>query len=138
MQTLKFQSLDSSYAGRNISGKKVGKELNNNYALKLHRMFDCLDIILNSYHCYLDAKPEEEDGEGRARGRVVNNRFYYFVGSGNNSNLIRSILRKRSWWSESASLAKANLVWTQLKLPEVMQRMQPYRDSWDADYMPFE
>lgn len=102
-------------------------------------MFDCLDIILNSYHCYLEAKSEErEDEVEKARGRVINNKYYYFVGSGNNSNLIRSILRKRSWWSETNSMSKANLVWSQLKIPEVIERVQPFEDTWESEFIPFE
>lgn len=55
MQTLKFESLDGWSVKKNVSGKRMGKE-GNGYAHKLHKMFECLDIILNSYHCYLDLK----------------------------------------------------------------------------------
>lgn len=50
----------------------------------------------------------------------MNNRYYYFIGGGNNANLIRSILSKRSWWVETDILNKANFVWSQLKIQTVL------------------
>lgn len=107
-------------------------------------MFECLDIVLNSYHCFLDnGKPAEEetiavDIDLKARaGRILNNKYYYYVGSGNNGNLIRSIFRKRGWWVETATHSKANLVWSQLKIPEVLERVQCYEDDWNCDFLPF-
>ena len=91
-------------------------------------MFDCLDVILNSYHCCLSQneaiKVEEKEeplgfseSDIKIKSRVMNNKYFFFIGRGNNSNLIRSILRKRSWWTETNNVNKANLVWAQLKIP---------------------
>jgi hypothetical protein len=112
-------------------------------------MFDCLDLILNSYHCFLNQtdiirtedksqSPSSSQNEIRIKSRVINNKYYFFIGRGNNSNLIRSILRKRSWWAETNSVSKANLVWTQLKIPEIISKVKFYEDNWESDFFPFE
>jgi hypothetical protein len=46
----------------------------------------------------------------------------YFVGRGNNSNLIRSLMKKRFWFEEVGSDKEANFVWTQIKLPHLFER----------------
>lgn len=50
-------------------------------------------------------------------------KYKYYIGSGNNCNLIRSLLRKRGWWSEVDHMNKANFVWTQLKIPAVLDKL---------------
>jgi hypothetical protein len=52
--------------------------------------------------------------------KIKNIKYYYYIGNGNNANLIRSIFRKRSWWAEADNIGKANFVWTQLKLPSIL------------------
>lgn len=44
------------------------------------------------------------------------------MGHGNNKNLIVSILKKRWWWSESEDMCSSNFVWTQLKIPSILQK----------------
>lgn len=93
-----------------------------------------MDIILNSFHCSLDNPKryllQKMPIEGVTLGAnsfnpaVKKTRFQYYVGPGNNANLIRSLLRKRSWWVEVDSIAKANLVWTQLKVSAVLDRVE--------------
>jgi hypothetical protein len=46
----------------------------------------------------------------------------YFVGVGNNSNLIRSLMKKRFWFEEVSSDREANFVWTQIKLPHLYEK----------------
>lgn len=41
-------------------------------------------------------------------------KLYYYVGKGNNSMLIRGLMKRRFWWTEG-TLEQANFVWTQLK-----------------------
>jgi len=41
--------------------------------------------------------------------------FKVYIGKGNNSNLIRSILKKRFWIEITKDIQEANFVWTQLK-----------------------
>jgi hypothetical protein len=43
-------------------------------------------------------------------------KFKVFVGRGNNSQLVRSLLKRRSWWSFTERWEEANLIWTQLKI----------------------
>jgi len=40
------------------------------------------------------------------------------VGEGNNSNLIRGIMRRRYWWNQASSKNEEgiNFLWTQLKI----------------------
>jgi hypothetical protein len=39
-----------------------------------------------------------------------------FIGGGNNSNLIKSIIKRRPWWTITDKTQEANLIWTQLKI----------------------
>lgn len=39
-----------------------------------------------------------------------------YVGRGNNSQLVRSLLKRRSWWTFTERWEEATLVWTQLKV----------------------
>ncbi len=93
-------------------------------------MFNCLNIFLNSFHAKLDNKDEDifirtvisnsvnSDGKHRSDKTLKKNdkqKYTYFLGTGNNSNLIRSIFRKRNWWSEVTNINSANFVWTQLR-----------------------
>jgi len=41
--------------------------------------------------------------------------FKIFVGNGNNSNLIKSIIKKRFWFDVTKNREEAHFVWTQLK-----------------------
>jgi hypothetical protein len=58
-------------------------------------------------------------------GRYLNQgeyqrKYKFFIGNGNNRNLIKSILKQRYWWTETNDISSANLVWTQLKhLPSI-------------------
>ena len=65
--------------------------------------------ILRNYGCRI--RKSEED-----------TRFKYFVGKGNNRNLIVSVLRKRWWWAETNDINSANFVWTQLKHRPTIKR----------------
>lgn len=44
--------------------------------------------------------------------------YKFYVGDGNNSNLIRSLFRRRFWWAQASSKQEEglNFLWTQLKL----------------------
>jgi len=44
--------------------------------------------------------------------------YKFFVGEGNNSNLIRGLFRRRFWWAQATSKQEEglNFLWTQLKL----------------------
>lgn len=39
-----------------------------------------------------------------------------YVGKGNNSLMIKGILKRRNWWSICENQSEANFVWTQLKV----------------------
>ncbi|CAD8205623.1 unnamed protein product [Paramecium pentaurelia] len=43
--------------------------------------------------------------------------YYFYVGKGNNGNLLKNLFRQRWWWQEveSLDLSKVNMAWTQLK-----------------------
>ena len=41
----------------------------------------------------------------------------FYVGPGNNSNLIKGVMRRRPWFALTDKVAEANLVWTQIKVP---------------------
>jgi len=49
---------------------------------------------------------------------AINSNYKFFVGEGNNSNLIRGIMRRRYWWNQASSKNEEgiNFLWTQLKI----------------------
>ena len=59
-------------------------------------MISSLDIILNSYVCSLRENIKEYDTTIKNKPK-----YSYYVGKGNNKNLIISILKKRWWWTEA-------------------------------------
>ena len=95
----------------------------NSFQKKIYKMHDCLTIILNSYHCNLLPKKVVEESFHQEGRRKERQRYTYYIGAGNNGNLVRSLMRKRCWWTEVDSTSKANLVWTQLRLPGVLEKM---------------
>ena len=44
------------------------------------------------------------------------NKYKYYLGKGNNSLLVKSLMKRRFWWAEVDDLKQANFVWTQLKI----------------------
>lgn len=40
----------------------------------------------------------------------------FYVGAGNNSNLVKSLLRKRHYFEETTKIKEAHFVWTQIKV----------------------
>lgn len=68
---------------------------------KLNRMFNHFYIILSSFGVYLDRSEEKNTIEGEIKNRKIDKKYTYFVGKGNNKNLIVSILKKRWWWTEA-------------------------------------
>jgi hypothetical protein len=71
-----------------------------------------MTIVMSSFKCKMVEKMQMEKYE---RNKIdANNisktsnkitKFTYFIGYGNNRNLIRSIFKKRWWWSEAASIS---------------------------------
>ncbi len=39
-----------------------------------------------------------------------------YVGPGNNSNLVKGIMRRRPWWTLTSDFKEASFCWTQLKI----------------------
>jgi hypothetical protein len=51
-----------------------------------------------------------------------NHKFKAFVGKGNNSLLVKSLIKRRSsWWTFTEKYEEANLIWTQIKIPEIFR-----------------
>ena len=46
-------------------------------------------------------------------------KYSYYVGSGNNSMLIRVLMKRRPWWYQVKQIENANFVWTQLKIASI-------------------
>lgn len=66
------------------------------------KMVNSNNLVLQSFGLYL----EKDSGDTK---------FKFYVGNGNNCNLIKSILKQRFWWVETNDISAAHLVWTQLK-----------------------
>lgn len=39
----------------------------------------------------------------------------YYVGKGNNCNLVRELMKRRYWFEETKCMGEAQFVWTQIK-----------------------
>ena len=69
----------------------------------------------------------------------MENKYKYYLGKGNNSLLVKSLLKRRFWWVEVDDPKNANFVWTQLKINTYYQ-FQPKSslfekyDKLDEDY----
>lgn len=88
-------------------------------------MIACLDIVLNSFHFALEKEADRsvavhELKSPQAGTKPAQDKFLFFVGKGNNAELVKSIIKKRSWWVETDNPLKANLVWSQLKIKSVI------------------
>jgi len=57
-------------------------------------MINSANLLLTSFGCFLDKKASDV-------------KYKYFVGQGNNRNLIVSIMKKRWWWIETNDSASA-------------------------------
>ena len=79
-------------------------------------MFNFFSIFLASYGVYVEHPstllPQKKK------------KFAYFIGKGNNKNLIISIFKKRWWWTETDTISSADFVWTQLKVHSVLEKQQ--------------
>lgn len=48
-------------------------------------------------------------------------RYKFYLGKGNNYLLVKSLLKRRFWWTVQEDQKKANFVWTQLKVNNFYQ-----------------
>jgi hypothetical protein len=65
-------------------------------------MFNHFSIILYSFGVYLN-KTDDLYGNNslELKTRKNDKKYFYYVGKGNNKNLIVSIFKKRWWWLET-------------------------------------
>ena len=58
----------------------------------------------------------------------------YYIGCGNNHELVRSQFRSRLWWCQTDSMNNANLVWTQWKVSRITKSLPTvYGIPFDLD-----
>ena len=43
-------------------------------------------------------------------------KYKYYLGRGNNRELIKTLMKRRFWWAQTDNINEANFVWTQLKI----------------------
>ena len=94
-------------------------------------MLNFFSIFLSSFGVYQDRPSTLYCLNSSAKKKLK--KFSYFVGSGNNKNLIVSIFKKRWWWTESESMSSADFVWTQLKVKSVMKKQKSMKNSEISD-----
>ena len=49
-------------------------------------------------------------------------KYKYYVGKGNNRQLVIALIKRRFWWVETDDISEANFVWTQLKINSFYQK----------------
>lgn len=57
------------------------------------------------------------------------NRLKAYVGRGNNSLLIKSLLKRRFWWSMDEEPKNSQFVWTQLKVNTYFDLERPNKEE---------
>ena len=90
-------------------------------------MLNFFAIFLSSFAVYKDKPLSLLSTNSSIKKK--SKKFSYFVGSGNNKNLIVSIFKKRWWWTEAESMTSADFVWTQLKMKNVMKKQKSMKNS---------
>ena len=112
----KTMSIEDYIPIRRSAGKKepfvfgMGDKQQNNERVR-ERLTAYHDFLWKvNYSNGLYVKPTEEETMYKA-----------FIGKGNNSNLIRNILRRRFWWNIVDRNEGCNFVWTQLKVPTLFK-----------------
>lgn len=68
-----------------------------------HRVFDPLIVI--------------DPMQSQKSEKTITSKYHYYIGPGNNSKLIRALMKRRPWWSECQDCNEADFSWTQLKVP---------------------
>jgi hypothetical protein len=43
--------------------------------------------------------------------------------------LIRSLMKRRIWWSETTKIGEAQFVWTQLKVPDIIEGQPKHQED---------
>lgn len=51
-------------------------------------------------------------------------RVKYYVGAGNNSAMIKGLMKRRFWWVSSEDPDECCFVWTQIKVNSIYQKQQ--------------
>lgn len=81
------------------------------YKINKYRQFLFILNFANSIYRELDILKYEES-------------YKIYIGKGNNSNLIKSLIKKRFWFQTTKNKEEANFVWTQLKEEGVYRKQQ--------------
>lgn len=130
-------SKKNKFLSKKFNFKTEKKDDDRKINSKFRRMFDHFGIILSSYGvCINRNQPKITLDNCEIKVPKKNEKkFSYFVGNGNNKNLIVSILKKRWWWAEAEDISSANFVWTQLKIGSVLQKQSSmmYSDLKEAE-----
>lgn len=59
--------------------------------------------------------------------------YKMFLGKGNNSLLIKGLMKRRFWWTIVDKVTDdVNFVWTQLKVPGYFEHQEPHQSSRKA------
>ena len=70
-------------------------------------------------------------------GSEIKPKFTGYIGKGNNSFLVRQVLKTRPWWvqAEREDFSEANLIWTQWKKNSLIQQL-PAAENGHGDPKP--
>jgi hypothetical protein len=66
-------------------------------------------------------------------------KYKYYMGRGNNSLLVKSLMKRRFWWTQEDDYKQANFVWTQLKINNYYQfqmKSDFYNLEWKINNQP--
>lgn len=64
---------------------------------------------------YLDFLSKLRQSNGVKLGDFGLRYFRFYIGSGNNSKLVKRVVKKRWWWIASDSIKDAQFIWTSVK-----------------------
>lgn len=91
----------------NMLMRRIGGKFKPPFPLYYYRDFMWKVAYSNQF---IVETPEEYDGK-----------LKYFVGPGNNSNLIKGLMKRRPWFQLTDKPQDAHFVWSQIKMPFIFQ-----------------
>lgn len=77
---------------------------------------DLLFKIQIAHNIYINLDLRNEDISNKSK------RVKCYVGPGNNSAMIKGLLKRRYWWVISEDRTECNFVWTQIKVNAVFEK----------------
>ena len=88
------------------------------YDKRIKSFTDLLFKLQYAHNIYINLDLKNEELNNRSR------RVKYYVGPGNNSSMIKGLLKRRYWWVMSEDRNQCSFVWTQIKINAIFDKQK--------------